>query len=45
MKAANHLKTVGDCLKDLDHLYILRKKRNIIEVFDIKKLKGFIGDI
>jgi len=35
--------SVSLALNHLEDLDILRKKRNIIEVFDIKKLKDFIG--
>ena len=37
--------SVSLALNHLEDLDILRKKRNVIEVFDIQKLKAFVGDI
>ena len=37
--------SVSLALNHLEDLDILRKKRNFIEVFDIQKLKAFVGDI
>ncbi len=37
--------SVSLALNHFEDLYILRKKRNIIEVFDMEKLKTFAGDL
>jgi hypothetical protein len=36
---------VSLALNHFEDLDIVRKKRNIIEVLDIKKLRDFIGDL
>jgi CRP-like cAMP-binding protein len=37
--------SVSLALNHFEDLDILRKKRNMIEVFDIEKLKAFVGDL